>query len=366
MKISKILPYWGSGIPAVLPFFDGVTNIVAAGDSITVGQAATAPYTTNGYIYQLRTAKGIATITNGAVGGRGVWRMAKELFSGTLTTYDRDISFLSVMAGLNDMKRGGSNAKTFNKIESCYKAYMVKHLFNNTIYPSEAGVTKVGGGHANFSDATANLIGGASNSGAGKQMQYTTVAGSYWEYAFTGKYIGLILMGLDGVVFSGWGIADIYIDGVLVDSVDLSNRYDGISDGAYDNGRGPVGWYKLDLSDGPHTIRITARSAANIVLNFISYNADPSENYKAVFCEIPYNTPAGYALVPNSGSIALSDQASTIIENIVTDVRSYGFNFRYFRTNDYLSLITGIDPDGVHPNQAGHSQIASGLAAELV
>lgn len=78
---------------------------------------------------------------------------------------------------------------------------------------------------------------------------FTTTAGSYAEYTFNGTNI--VWSGVRG---PDHGTADVYIDGVLDNSVDLYAAHRYVDDEIYS---------KVALSNGPHTLRIVARSDKN-------------------------------------------------------------------------------------------------------
>lgn len=326
----------------------GINNIHAIGDSITVGSNASP--VSNSYINLFQRNRGIATITNQAVGARGVWN---QLQAFKFAVYTRSQTVITAMVGLNDIKRNGSNSKTLKKIEAGYKSYICKHITSTQIAATSGSVTRTG----TFSTIL------LSTQGSYGTCSFNTTAGATWEYTFTGTSIGVIFMALDGVLYTGWGNANIYIDNQLIDTFTSTGVwYDGVSDGAYDNGRGPVPYFVFGLSNSQHTIKIESQTAAAVVLDVFFTLQNLNEIGPMVFFEIPYNTSLGYFNAPNQGSITASDLASDVIKNLVDEFSGYGMKIGYVPTNTYYDIGFGCDQlDGTHPNNAGHYQIFQAL-----
>jgi lysophospholipase L1-like esterase len=338
----------------------GYTNIVALGDSIMAGSNASS--TPNRFIELFKTAKSFSSIQNGGTSSRGVWQMINNLHDGTvpdIATYTRATSLMVAMVGLNDIRRGGSASKTMKKIEGCYYAYLIKHLCS-TVHDMTSGSVTRTGTHVTFS---ADSLGGRSGANT---ASYTTTTGAKWSFTFTGPRVAVMMMAQDGVTSTGWGTSGVYIDGVLVETFSHSGVwYDAISDGSYNNAAGPVGRWYDNLSSGSHTIEVIAQGTTNSVVNYFAVPDDPTTTGAALFCEIPYLNSTGYAIAPSNATVAISNQASAIIQGIVNKFKSYGYRIEYVPTNTYYNLSTGLDSDNIHPNNTGHAQINTALLSAL-
>jgi hypothetical protein len=106
----------------------GLNALHAYGDSITVGLGSTV--TAEGYIQQFAARKGL-TLSNHAVGARGLWNQCSNIQLGAWTPAE---TLITIMVGLNDMKRNGSATKTLNKFDSALRAMIFKCIRGATQY----------------------------------------------------------------------------------------------------------------------------------------------------------------------------------------------------------------------------------------
>lgn len=333
----------------------GITNIFALGDSITVGQNASP--SSNAYINLIKSIYGISTITNSASGGRGAWYAADRINHAGFT---RASTLITVMAGLNDIRRNGSAAKTLAKIEATYRSIILRGISDANSAGGSVGVTRSGG---TFTGYAADTLGGLYGTGTlpgnfACSVAIGTHPAAQYSYTFTGTAFGVQFSADDGVI-SNYATAEIRIDGVLVKTVNLDTYYDGVSDGTYDNARGPVAFSFHNLANTSHTVVITGETGSGFGLpvDYFCTILPPATAASFLFFEIPYLNSTGYALSPALGSEAASDAASAVIESIVDEYKSYGYNIAYVRTNDIYNLLTGLDTDNIHPNNTGHTQI---------
>jgi len=342
------------------PFVDitGKTQLFAYGDSYTAGQNATTA--AERYINQFATGKGL-TLTNRAVGGRGVYVAASTIQG---DSFSRPATVITVMAGLNDIRRNGSATKTLKKIEACYRAIMLRCISNLNTPSGHSSVVRSGSvlGYA------ANTVGGLYPTGTlpGNFASYApSGSASSWTWTFTGTGFGIQFSASDDVI-SNYGTGKIKIDGVVVKTIDLGEWYDGISDGANDNARGPLGLTFHNLANTSHTIVVESDGNGNFPVDFFCTLQAPSGSPAILFAEIPYLNSTGYALSPNMGSVAVSDIASTVIKSIVNEYIALGFNVGFVQTNSYTNLITDLDTDNIHWNNLGHDHGTNAFNAAVL
>jgi lysophospholipase L1-like esterase len=333
----------------------GKTSMQACGDSFTQSQGATTG--AQGYLSQYATARGLST-TNVSVGGRGIWNQQAAMQGATFT---RTTTLISVLVGLNDIKRNGNDPKTLKKIESGFKAIALKAMNAGAIYSGSASVTRTGTTFTIYNAAAVGGLGTSTGSIPGNKATFNNAAGVHsWEYTFTGTNIAAQMIGADGTTYT-MGTCDIFIDGVLQETIDLDGWYDAVSDGAYDNGRGPVIWWKFGLTNASHTIKIEANGDGFVPVDFFCQLLTPANSAALLFWEIPYCTATGYLSPPN-GSMPESNDGSLVIRQVVKDLRAQGYNAGYAQTMNFYNQINS--GDGTHPNNTGYDQITNaGLAA---
>lgn len=352
-----------SGINPEIPIsITGRNNLESFGDSFTVGQNASP--SSNSYINRFDAAKiAITTVRNNAVGGRGVYN---QVAAAQGLSFTRSTTVFSVMAGLNDIRRGGSNIKTLNKIESAYRGMIIKCINGGSTASGNASIIRTGV----INSFAANSVGGAFPAGAIPGNVATNAPAqadgvATWTWTFTGTSFGIQFSGSDGVI-STYGNARIYIDGILTQTIALNNIYDGISDGANDNARGPTGYTWHNLTNTLHTIRVESDGSGNVPIDFFCVLLSPANACAIIFFEIPYLNSTGYSIAPNLGSINASNLGSARIRQLVEFYKNVGYLIVYIPTNTYYNLTTGIDADNIHPNNTGHLQIFTGMNAGVL
>lgn len=318
-------------------------DIAAFGDSITAGQNATAG---NGYIQQFAAHYGVG-LNQLAVSARGVWQMAKNAFQNPLPPDN----YVVAMAGLNDYRRSGTNVKTDNKLVGCYKSLLVEQ-FLDVVTNSDAPDTVWSG------DVPTHFSGLLLGARSQQLCNYIQNFGAC-EWGFSGTAIAVGIMGNSGV--EAYGTVKVYVDAVLYATVDTAQLYDGISDGAYDNERGPYAIVIFGLAPGAHTVRFEGQGDGYCVLDYFATLKDPSLCKPVVLCEIPHLNATGYATVPDQANDTILDSGSGLIEGIVNEFIAAGFPVLYFPTNDFYNVGTGISGDNIHPSDTGHADIEVGL-----
>lgn len=331
----------------------GRTNLITYGDSITVGQNASIP--ANSYA-ELLEAEFFSTRTDSALSGRGIWRAAATAIG---ATYTRTNTVVTFMAGLNDIRRNGSAAATLNKIEAGARVIFCKGIHASAFASGHSTVTRTGA----FTAYNAAANGGLYGTGAipGNVATYNYTNGDKWSWTFTGTEFGINF--IVAAAGEGWGTFDVKVDGVIVQSLNGSGWYDGISDGVYDNKRGPLSLTWHGFTNTSHTVEVVnTGSGTDITLVDFFFELLPPASANAVIgLEIPYLNSTGYAIAPASGSVAASILASERIFQVMDFYRSLGYPNVYIPVNDFYDLSTGLDTDNIHPNDTGHLQIFNAI-----
>lgn len=332
----------------------GRTVLQAFGDSYTIGSNASP--SDSAYINKFKsTETGITTLVNNAVSGTGAWKTA-AVAQGVSFTPSQTI--ISVMIGLNDIRRNGSAAKTLKKIEAGYRTVFLKAVANVITAAGSGSVTKTG----TWIGYGANTVGGkfATGTPPGNFAINNTVSGSTLSWTFTGTAFGIQFSGSDGVI-STYGGGTVAIDGVTVATVNLNNWYDGITDGTYDNKRGPLAYTYHGFTNTSHTVVITKTDNSSFPVDFFATVNSPSNSAVLLFCEIPYLISAGYNTSPNLGSVGATDLANSIILSLVLEFIGYGYSICYVPVNTFYNLSIGVSGDNIHPNNTGHYELFSAL-----
>jgi hypothetical protein len=269
------------------------------------------------------------------------------------------------MAGLNDIRRNGWAAATHAKLINGYNAIFVNQYLASWVTAGDASVTKVGSWGAGY---TASAVGGKSvNLGI-----YSTTLNDTAIWTFTGTTLVVGLMGADGVGGSSYDYAfcKIYIDGVLVATLNENGQWDGVSDGVNDNKRGTFPVIFTGLSAGSHTVKVVQNTAGKyLVIDYFGTLVAPSAGKPLMIYHDPYLTSAGYATSPSNASNAIVDSLNTLIDSLKNVYVGWGFPVYRAQTNSYYNPATDAGGDGIHPIdqgylhmfQAGKAQFATTL-----
>lgn len=325
------------------------TNVMESyGDSITLGQGST---TGNSYI-ELFSGLYSFTNTNRAVSGRGVWESIR-LHNANINPEDN--IFTSVMAGFNDVRRGGNDSKTFTKISNAYRGIIVNQFLDRFLDVNNiSSDLVVSGTWTTFNSAS---VGGKS---FGK---FSQVSGNYMEYTFKDTNVVLAMIGGDGVN-EVHGSFDVSIDGGAATSYTLNNQTDGISDGVNNNERSPFILYFSGLEDKEHTIRVTHTDTNNLPIDYFGHLKKPKFCTPLVILEAPKMNAAGYATPPANANDAIIDELNVLINSVASEFSS-DYPIYISKTNNFYDVTTGLSGDNIHPNDIGYRQIYNSLYDSL-
>lgn len=315
----------------------------AFGDSITVGQNATS--NPKEYVNLLADFYNKAVV-NSAVSGRGIFESAKNHYANV----DVDSTIFSiVMAGFNDVRRGGSNVKTTAKIINGYRA-IIANQFMESYIPASTVSSQI------TTSGTWITYGGGIAVGAKTALgAYTVDNGGYIEYTFNGTNVVIGLIAGDGVT-EIHGDFTISIDGVSQGSFTENNQTDGISDGSNDNARSAMAIIFKELTDEEHTIRLTSTTSNAFIVDYFGQLKDPKFCNPILLLHSPKMDSIGYATAPNLAN----DTIINTLNGNISDLLNYfpvGYPIFIAETNSYYDITNGLDSDHIHPNDIGHDQI---------
>lgn len=328
----------------------------AGGDSYTAGTGATT-YDSSHIPYWSRHMG--FTVSNYAVGGKGVWWMAKEHIL-RLSPGHRAMAFQ--FAGFNDQRRNSSNRRTLNKIIDAYKSVFINQYAATSVAAGNGtGVTRHGTWTTNYDPVS---VGGKSAaSGA-----YTTLAGDSIRYSFSGTSVFFTYIGADnsGAGFNYSDSLDIYIDGAFQERIGQNNRWDGVTDGAYDNRRGPGGWFKTGMVSGSHVLTVINRHAGNFCTFDRFGTLVPRQEAMPLYMyHAAYNNLAGFAVSPSNGSIAAVDEVNSKLDSLYATLPTSIYPVYMVPSDQILDTLTDYNADNIHPNNLGHRKLYEGALAEF-
>jgi len=323
--------------------FMNAATFEAYGDSITVGQNSSP--TSNSYV-NLTAGLYAKTVTNRAVSGRGIWEATRLHFANVATSS----TVLSiVMAGFNDVRRGGSAIKTRNKIINGYKSILANQFLSSFLpaNPANASIVKSG----TWSLFSGLAVGAKTNTGS-----FSSISGNYIEYTFTDNNVVVGLVGADGVT-QIYADFTVLIDGVSQGTFTENNQTDGISDGVNDNSRSAMNLIFSGLSEGTHVIRLTNTTNLPLVIDYFGHMKMPKFCYPVLIMQAPKMDATGYATVPNLANDTVINQLNADILSLVATFPA-DYPIVVGDTNTYYNVATGLDTaDHIHPNNIGHRQI---------
>ena len=345
----------GGGEAPIVPIdFTGINRVIEMGDSIMVSNNAS-PASNS---YRARLASTYTwTEVNLSLGGSGTWNEISSFHQATVAP--RATTVIIESAGLNDI-RNSHDQKTFNKIESCLHSILKRCFQKSGVAAGSGSVTRSG----SFTVFDAAVHGGKYDSAGGiggNSACFNTTANATWTYAFTGVAISVTFSASDPTI--NRGVAEIRIDGVLVDTVDdLMQRFDGVSDGVNDNKRGPHTVTYFGLTNAAHSIEVKALTGSpSVVVDEFSVLDENIANLGVVFVlEVPKITD--YAIAGrDQASDAYIDQVNALRESVVDLYAAAGYPVYFIPimlgNQGFYDVTTGIDSDGVHPTNTGHDQI---------
>ena len=326
----------------------------AIGDSYTVGTAATV-IPDSAYTGRFSEYYSLP-LDNYAITGVGAVTSTYQHF---VNINYPNASLTGAMFGLNNLRYGGADRKTINKILNGYKNIFCNQ-FSKTFYP--ASNTTVVTRHGSWT------TGWASNSGGGKagtQGAFTNTINDSIKYNFTDSTVWFSVIAGDGSgsIYTSPTI-DVYIDGILQETVSLNEQTDGQIDGSFDGRLIPFTRYYTGLTYGAHTLRVVNKSSLYLLFDGFGTLIDRSLANSYIIWHVPKLNPTGYLVPPTNGSDPITDTMNVKIDSLYATFPSW-YPVYVARSNDYFDPHAGMSADSVHPNNLGHHQLFDAALAIL-
>ena len=337
---------------------DQLVDYYAFGDSFTQGDGASG--VAKRYV-QILGATITSTITNRGIGARGVYRACREIFV-YLPILLRSRSLVTLMAGYNDLRRGGTDPKTLLKIENCHRAFLAC-AFADRMYAADNVLVTQGGSWAVPSLVADGLRTKAGTVDcSGNALEGT--AGATLEYTFTDDSLVVGTWVSDGVTYN-FGAATITIDGVLVETFDPNNQTDGLSDNDNDNGRVPSALVFTGLGSGSHTVVVGPTDPSRpFIVDYFGHLKAPENAQPVIVAGPSQMLESSYALSPpyNNATDAVMAAGSDAIRQVCDEFPLHPLAF--LAPNSYFD-VANTSSDLVHPDDAGHLQLAQGFLSKI-
>jgi len=300
-------------------------------------------------------AFGFSSNNSGSFGGIGYNYSCTRNY--TLTGWSSTHTFVNskpvfVMAGLNDIRRNGATYKTLQKIIGCQTAIIANTSMQNPVAANNGSVTATG------TWTTTSGIGDKASISLGGLVRKSGASGSTLTWTFGGTGFVFGFFNTDEVTFfSGNGTYS--IDGGTPIPFTGKGKTDGVSDGITANAITQNAIIVNNLNSATHTVVITALETAPLYIDYFGIIQPVTTLNPIYFSSIPYLTSAGYALVPDQGSISASNSASKSLRNTVLRYSFANLPVNFVEVNDYYDTLTDVSIDNVHPNASGYGHIAT-------
>lgn len=329
------------------------TGIFGFGDSITNPGASASP-SDSSWINKLALLLGL-TLTNYGASGHGVYRALSDAYL-NMADSANDKMVVS-LAGYNDMRKGGTNAKTTNMMVNSIRALIANSFLKHVEPISSSAITKTGSVSATIQSSA---YGGKANRISSINRGATMSAeGDQLSWSFTSDNVVVGFIGSDGVNINQ-GSFEVKIDGVSQGIFNCDDYADGLPLAGYDHQRVAGALVFTGLTNESHTIDITAQSDCSgstpAMIDYLGYMMEPASCKPVVIGEILKMTATGYATGSiTAGSDVAANQINTAIGNMLKTFAAYPVSFA--PTGYYYNPSTTAGTDHVHPNNTGHEQI---------
>lgn len=293
--------------------------------------------------------------------GRGVWNMISKAYEKLPQTGTNALTL--AMAGLNDIRLAGSNAKTLEKIQQCYRSLIINQFLKTAVPASDASVRKDMGWNANYASSA---VGGKAEYLGGKGVSTSTNRISL-SWTFTGNNVVIGYTGSDGDAKRKQGSFSVVVDYLNAGYYTQNGIWDGVSDGTYDNTIGPASIFIGGLSAGTHTVMIVSEENEFTAIDYFGTLNYPDQCSPLLIGQIPFMTTAGYtANAPyDKATEAAIVAANNAIEDVVREFAALGYPVAIVPINKAIQLPDDIDKDNVHWNSNGHEHIFNALQAVI-
>lgn len=299
-------------------------------------------------------AWGLVDDLSESLGGSGMFRAT---MNANQSQYPGARVLIGLEAGLNDLRRSGSNLLTNRKIVNGAKAIWVNHRLGNYVQAGGSGTTRTGT-WSSF-DCTATGLGGKSTVGA-----VTATANDSVSYVSTGTTVAFSVLGSDGTKYSYTDSFRIYLDGVLMATESANFQTDGISDTFFDNGNISLGFYFTGLDYGSHRVTLMNREADTLIVDYFGNFKPAGESFAYVLYGVPYMTAAAYTAEGNILNDGIIDIANASLDSMFQTLDPTYAQF-FIETSSILDVATDYQADGIHWNIDGHRKLSDSTIAQI-
>jgi hypothetical protein len=347
----KIDPdYLPDGWNPRIPMVGG--RLFSYGDSFT--QSVQATSLAHGYINIFSNANGM-TLSNQSVSARGAYQAAINC----ITNFDLySLHESTTLFGFNDVRRNGSAAATFNKINAAINVIAATSFTKFSIAAS--GVTS-SGSWSNYTAITSRSV-----QKLGGNARYSSDAGNTLSYTTTEATNNIIIgcFGSDGIVVD-YGRFTVKVDGVIKATYIANGQTDGVSDGVSPNTIMPNVLIIDGLPSSIHTVLITLLDSKVTPIDYVGYMRQPSQCQGVLVGSIPRMNAAGYAISPSLANNTVIDAAKVSMRNNISAFSQYGRNVLFIDVDKYYIPTTCVGVDLIHPNDFGFQRLAQAFQSGI-
>lgn len=262
---------------------------------------------------------------------------------------DQNVSI--VMGGLNTIRAGWTNIKTYRKLVNGNKTIVVNQFSAVQDSASGANVTRSGSGWSTYA--------GQADAAKFNTTAYTNVANDSATYNFTGPGVAVVMMGADSSASNYIGSdVQIKIDGVSQGTFATNNQTDGVTDfiSGFPGHLSPMAFIFHGLKDTSHVITVINTQSHYMYIDYFATFVSPTNAYPLVIMHEPYMNSTGYA---GQGSNALIDAFNHGTDSMVATL-PHVLPVYVGKTNTVYNAgasTSDIAGDGIHPNDLGHTEI---------
>jgi hypothetical protein len=355
---NRYAPIASSSVVSPVISLLNITSMQAFGDSFTIGYGTTGTYTPFAMALGVLINSGVS---NWGVSNTGVVNSTNSGFSHISANNKTQLT--TWMSGLNDLRQNGATTACLAQITGNLTSFLVNAFshyqasgggsgnigsigtFTKTGTWTTSAVTSYSGKSQYLSPATA-----AASSTSGSSLSFAVDANT--------ETIAIGTFSDDGTGPNALGAFSIYIDGVLYLTYTPTGRNTGIANPApTSQGRMPEAILVPGVAG--RTITITTNSNTLTLIDYIAALNYPQNCAPVLVYAIPKMTSTGYASAPANANDAVINAGNVVVQNVVSLFKS--LPVYYIDTNSfYTPNSTYTQADGIHPNTAGHQQIAYG------
>lgn len=318
------------------------------GMSIATGSSSSDTAHSYGGIIESTTG---SNMVNNAQGGATVRNVIFQTFSNTPSTLATVNKIVDV--GVNDLGASPSASSSQSIIEGLRVV-----IANHYLASATAASSLTPSGTWSTLTTTNSLSSKATIQLSGNPLK-STVSGSTLTGTVSGNTIVIGTFGCD--TSHALGTFSVTIDGNNMGTYDPNGKaidYYYASIMAFDF-RMPNVFMISGLDSGSHTVVITTLSNTEVDIDYIGGMTNTSLGKSLLVHHVLKSTNAGYTLDGGNSSDDLVDQTNEKIDELVGLIRNLGYvKLRSVPTENNFDIYSMLSGDGLHPNDAGHANIA--------